>query len=270
MMAANIPIVRGVDPPAALFGVEPWKIVGLTIEAERLAEIRRRRVARDRRRLRRALRRPVGDLRGAGGDREAAQAARLPGDRRLPAGDRGVRLALRRARRGAPPGVPGGRRTLSTRWVYDFSDGTADMRPLLGGKGANLAEMTRIGLPVPDGFTITTEACVAYLREDGRPGRAGRAGRRAPGHARGAVRQAARRPQRPAAGVGAVGRRVLDAGHDGHDPQPGAERRDGARAGRGGRRRAVRATTPTGASSRCSGTWSPASTPTCSRTRCSG
>ena len=43
-MAANIPIVRGVDPPAALFGVEPWKIVGLTIEAERLAEIRRRRV----------------------------------------------------------------------------------------------------------------------------------------------------------------------------------------------------------------------------------
>ena len=43
------------------------------------------------------------------------------------------------------------------------------MRPLLGGKGANLAEMTRIGLPVPDGFTITTEACVAYLREDGRP-----------------------------------------------------------------------------------------------------
>ncbi|MFI5050655.1 MAG: pyruvate, phosphate dikinase [Gaiellales bacterium] len=58
---------------------------------------------------------------------------------------------------------------MSTRWVYDFSDGTADMRPLLGGKGANLAEMTRIGLPVPDGFTITTEACVAYLREDGRP-----------------------------------------------------------------------------------------------------
>ena len=44
LMAANIPIVRGVDPPAALFGVEPWKIVGLTIDAERLAEIRRRRV----------------------------------------------------------------------------------------------------------------------------------------------------------------------------------------------------------------------------------
>ena len=67
--------------------------------------------AGDRRRLRRALRRPVGDLRGAGGDREAAQAARLPGDRRLAAGDRGVRFALRRAGRGAPPGAPGGRRT---------------------------------------------------------------------------------------------------------------------------------------------------------------
>ncbi len=43
------------------------------------------------------------------------------------------------------------------------------MRSLLGGKGANLAEMTRIGLPVPDGFTITTEACIAFLREGGRP-----------------------------------------------------------------------------------------------------
>jgi pyruvate,orthophosphate dikinase len=50
-------------------------------------------------------------------------------------------------------------------YVYDFSEGSADMRALLGGKGANLAEMTSIGLPVPDGFTITTEACLAYLRD---------------------------------------------------------------------------------------------------------
>src|SRR5690348_11914156 len=59
------------------------------------------------------------------------------------------------------------------KYVYLFgnkkADGDGSMKPLLGGKGANLAEMTRIGLPVPDGFTITTEACVAYLREDGRP-----------------------------------------------------------------------------------------------------
>jgi len=53
-------------------------------------------------------------------------------------------------------------------WVHDFADGSADMRSLLGGKGANLAEMTRIGLPVPDGFTITTKACVAYLNNGGR------------------------------------------------------------------------------------------------------
>ncbi len=51
----------------------------------------------------------------------------------------------------------------STKWVYLFEEGTSDMRGLLGGKGANLAEMTRIGLPVPPGFTITTEACNAYL-----------------------------------------------------------------------------------------------------------
>ncbi|GAA1256679.1 pyruvate, phosphate dikinase [Sphaerisporangium rubeum] len=49
-------------------------------------------------------------------------------------------------------------------FVYDFADGDKDMRDLLGGKGANLAEMTRMGLPVPPGFTITTEACRAYLK----------------------------------------------------------------------------------------------------------
>jgi pyruvate, orthophosphate dikinase len=55
-----------------------------------------------------------------------------------------------------------------TRYVYDFSEGSADMRSLLGGKGANLAEMTSIGLPVPHGFTVTTEACLAYLANGGR------------------------------------------------------------------------------------------------------
>ncbi|HJD05983.1 MAG TPA: pyruvate, phosphate dikinase [Candidatus Onthoplasma faecipullorum] len=53
------------------------------------------------------------------------------------------------------------------KYVYLFSEGNANMRELLGGKGANLAEMTRIGLPVPQGFTITTEACTQYY-EDGR------------------------------------------------------------------------------------------------------
>ena len=53
------------------------------------------------------------------------------------------------------------------KWVYLFTEGNADMRNLLGGKGANLAEMTNLGLPVPQGFTITTEACTQYY-EDGK------------------------------------------------------------------------------------------------------
>ncbi|HEX9235439.1 MAG TPA: pyruvate, phosphate dikinase, partial [Actinomycetota bacterium] len=54
-----------------------------------------------------------------------------------------------------------------TKFVYDFHEGNKEMKDLLGGKGANLAEMANIGLPVPPGFTITTQACLAYL-EDGR------------------------------------------------------------------------------------------------------
>jgi pyruvate,orthophosphate dikinase len=60
----------------------------------------------------------------------------------------------------------GGKRKMA-KWVYMFTEGDATMRNLLGGKGANLAEMTNLGLPVPQGFTITTEACTQYY-EDGR------------------------------------------------------------------------------------------------------
>ena len=56
---------------------------------------------------------------------------------------------------------------MATKWVYMFTEGNATMRNLLGGKGANLAEMTGLGLPVPQGFTVTTEACTQYY-EDGR------------------------------------------------------------------------------------------------------
>jgi pyruvate,orthophosphate dikinase len=55
------------------------------------------------------------------------------------------------------------------KYVYDFSEGNRDLRDLLGGKGANLAEMTNLGLPVPPGFTITTEACQAYLKSGNEP-----------------------------------------------------------------------------------------------------
>src|SRR5881396_440164 len=72
----------------------------------------------------------------------------------------------RKASRLKSAAKPKPKRTKSTRYVYYFGDGKADgggqMKPLLGGKGANLAEMTRIGLPVPPGFTITTDVCTYY------------------------------------------------------------------------------------------------------------
>ncbi|MGH3316738.1 MAG: pyruvate, phosphate dikinase [Nocardioidaceae bacterium] len=55
------------------------------------------------------------------------------------------------------------------KYVFDFAEGSKDMKALLGGKGANLAEMSNLGLPVPPGFTITTEACQAYLEHDDMP-----------------------------------------------------------------------------------------------------
>src|SRR5260221_4301442 len=62
--------------------------------------------------------------------------------------------------------------TVPTQWVYSFGDGRAegraDMRNLLGGKGANLAEMSNLGLPVPPGFTITTQVCTYYYAHDKR------------------------------------------------------------------------------------------------------
>src|SRR6202163_3116024 len=57
---------------------------------------------------------------------------------------------------------PESRVTTTKKWVYLFEEGNKDMRDLLGGKGAGVAEMTRAGLPVPPGFTITTEACNAF------------------------------------------------------------------------------------------------------------
>jgi pyruvate,orthophosphate dikinase len=55
------------------------------------------------------------------------------------------------------------------KYVYEFTEGGKDQKDLLGGKGANLAEMTRLGLPVPPGFTVTTEACRRYLADGTSP-----------------------------------------------------------------------------------------------------
>uniref|UniRef100_UPI003A86D981 PEP/pyruvate-binding domain-containing protein n=1 Tax=Streptomyces sp. Agncl-13 TaxID=3400628 RepID=UPI003A86D981 len=59
--------------------------------------------------------------------------------------------------------------TAPTKYVYEFAEGSREMAALLGGKGAGLAEMTRLGLPVPPGFTVTTEACTAYLKTGEEP-----------------------------------------------------------------------------------------------------
>lgn len=55
---------------------------------------------------------------------------------------------------------------MNTKYIYSFDEGNKEMKSLLGGKGANLAEMTKIGLPVPPGFTITTEACNDYYENN--------------------------------------------------------------------------------------------------------
>ena len=67
-----------------------------------------------------------------------------------------------------------------SKYVYEIAEGDKDLRDLLGGKGANLAEMTRLGLPVPPGFTITTDACRAYLATGAAAGRTDREVGRAP------------------------------------------------------------------------------------------
>ena len=116
---------------------------------------------------------------------------------------------------------------MASKWVYQFSEGNKNMKELLGGKGANLAEMTSIGLPVPPGFTITTEVCNHYSAHGGYPEGVDDAGRGRPRRARGRHRQDLRRRRRPAAAQRALRRPRLHARHDGHDPQPGPQRHHG-------------------------------------------
>src|SRR5919206_3218944 len=99
---------------------------------------------------------PVSASRGTarrGGDGRPRDA--VPG-RQQPAGGRARRCTV-------------GSGTGTATWVYDFSEGSKEQKDLLGGKGANLAEMTNLGLPVPPGFTITTDACRYYLEHGSTP-----------------------------------------------------------------------------------------------------
>ena len=115
------------------------------------------------------------------------------------------------------------------KWVYSFGDGTAegraDMRNLLGGKGANLAEMSSLGLPVPPGFTITTEVCTHYYANDKTyPAELKDEVEKALAAVEKIGRREVRRRQQSAAGLGALRRARLDAGHDGHRAQSRPQR----------------------------------------------
>jgi len=109
-----------------------------------------------------------------------------------------------------------------TKWVYSFgpekTEGRGAMKNLLGGKGANLAEMAFLGLPVPPGFTISTEVCTFFYEK----------GSTYPPDLVAQVDEAiAALNRQPAARLGPLGRARFDAGHDGHRPQPWSQRRDG-------------------------------------------
>ena len=140
------------------------------------------------------------------------------------------------------------------KYVYDFNEGETGMKRLLGGKGANLAEMTRMELPVPPGFTITTEACNYYYRKAATP-RAST--EEIEEHLQGLEKRMGKKlgdPKRSPPGVGAFRRRDLHARDDGHRAQPGPQRRFGAAGWPRSPATSVSPTMPTAASSPCSRT----------------
>ena len=130
-------------------------------------------------------------------------------------------------------------------WVYGFgggkAEGRAEMRNLLGGKGAGLAEMAHLGLPVPPGFTITTEVCTYFYEHDKtypknlKPQVEAALARGRPHH-----REEIRRRRKSAARLRTLGRARVDAGHDGHGAQSRAQRRHRRGAGGKVRRPALR------------------------------
>ena len=127
-----------------------------------------------------------------------------------------------------------------TSYVSRFRDGDKDQKDLLGGKGANLAEMTKLDLPVPPGFTITTEACRAYMRDGHVPPELRVEVTLAVREIEDTPRPAARGLPRAAAGLGAVRGEVLHARDDGDGPEHRAQRRVREGADRVLGRRAVR------------------------------
>ncbi len=122
---------------------------------------------------------------------------------------------------------PASSKATGTKYVYSFGGGSADgngkMKDVLGGKGAGLAEMTNAGLPVPPGFTIQTEACREYMRNNAVSKEVDRQMEEALGKLETLQGTEVGEGRESAAGERALGREVFDAGNDGYDPQPGAE-----------------------------------------------
>ena len=169
----------------------------------------------------------------------------------------------RRAKAGRRPRRSGRQRRPRPRrrakYVYFFgrkTDGNGSMKPLLGGKGANLAEMCRIGLPVPPGLHDHHRGLHLLLRQQADLSAGAAQAQMEARHrrARAADRQEVRRSEEPAARLGALRRARLDAGHDGHDPQPRPQRPDRRGAGDQDRQRRASPGTATAASSRCTAT----------------
>ena len=131
------------------------------------------------------------------------------------------------------------------KWVFTFGDGRAEgkarMRELLGGKGANLAEMANLGLPVPPGFTIPTEVCTYLLRERKTyPRGIEGAGRKALVHVEKIAGKRFGDPKNPLLVSVRSGAPRVDAGHDGHRPQSRPQRQDRRSAGQMSGDRALR------------------------------
>ena len=111
------------------------------------------------------------------------------------------------------------------KFVYSFNEGSKDMRDLLGGKGANLAEMTKIGLPVPFGFTISTDACTRYYLNKGGmlDDEIVREVYEHLDELEQVIGKEVRRHRESASGFRSFRRTGFHAGNDGHDSEPGTE-----------------------------------------------
>ena len=112
---------------------------------------------------------------------------------------------------------------MNKQYIYSFADGDGKNKKLLGGKGANLCEMTQIGLNVPPGFVITTEACLDYLQANALPSELMASVRGQINKLETLTNKTFGKGADPLSGLGAVRFSTIDAGYDGHHPESRSE-----------------------------------------------